>query len=136
MRVRSLDHISVNVSDFKKSRDFYSKLFNFVGFKKLDEEKNYAGWGQSPCGFWIEEVEDKYKADGYHRKRVGVNHVCFELETKDEVDELFRNFLTPNKIPVLYGGPKEYPEYKKGYYSVYFEDPDRLKLEFKYMPRS
>jgi hypothetical protein len=31
---------------------------------------------------------------------------------------------------VLYGGPKEYPEYRKGYYAVYFEDPDRIKLEF------
>ncbi|TMI54977.1 bleomycin resistance protein, partial [Candidatus Bathyarchaeota archaeon] len=27
-------------------------------------------------------------------------------------------------------GPKEYPEYRKGYYAVYFEDPDRIKLEF------
>jgi hypothetical protein len=35
----------------------------------------------------------------------------------------------PNKIKVLYDGPKEYPDYSNGYYAVYFEDPDRIKLE-------
>jgi hypothetical protein len=29
---------------------------------------------------------------------------------------------------VLYGGAKEY-DYAPGYYAVYFEDPDRIKVE-------
>lgn len=137
MKVKSLDHISINVSDIKKSKEFYSKLLTFVGFKLLHEAEDHAGWGQSTCGVWIGQVEDKYKKAGYHRKRIGVDHVCFEVEKKEEVDELYQNFLIPNKVSVLYGGPKYYPEYKEGdgYYAVYFEDPDRLKLEFKYMKR-
>jgi hypothetical protein len=35
---------------------------------------------------------------------------------------------------VLYEGPGEYPEYHRGYYAVYFEDPDRIKLEVAYVP--
>jgi hypothetical protein len=41
--------------------------------------------------------------------------------------------LLPNKLSTLYGGPNEY-EYRKGYYAVYFEDPDRLKLELVTAP--
>ncbi|TMJ94434.1 MAG: hypothetical protein E6G67_09530 [Actinobacteria bacterium] len=26
-------------------------------------------------------------------------------------------------------GPAEFPQYRKGYYAVFFEDPDGLKLE-------
>lgn len=37
-------------------------------------------------------------------------------------------------ISTLYGAPREYPEYRHGYYGVFFEDPDRLKLEVAYVP--
>jgi hypothetical protein len=40
----------------------------------------------------------------------------------------------PRKVPILYGGTKEWPEYEGGYYAVYFEDPDRTKLELEYTP--
>jgi len=36
---------------------------------------------------------------------------------------------------VLYGGPKEYPEYSEGYYALYFEDPDRIKLDAVHIPQ-
>jgi hypothetical protein len=35
---------------------------------------------------------------------------------------------------VLYGGPREYPEYAAAYYAVFFEDPDRIKLEVAHVP--
>jgi hypothetical protein len=52
------------------------------------------------------------------------------------VDDFYNQYLLPRKVPVLYGGPKEYPEYTKGYYSVYFEDPDRIKLELVHIPEA
>jgi catechol 2,3-dioxygenase-like lactoylglutathione lyase family enzyme len=64
----------------------------------------------------------------------GLNHIAFHAESKESVDRFYREHLQPKKIPVLYGGPKEYPDYSKGYYAVYFEDPDRLKLELAYVP--
>jgi len=32
------------------------------------------------------------------------------------------------------GGPADHPEYEPGYYAVYFEDPDRIKIEVMYLP--
>ena len=37
--------------------------------------------------------------------------------------------MTPHRLRALYGTPREFPEYRPGYYAVFFEDPDRLKLE-------
>ena len=34
----------------------------------------------------------------------------------------------------LYGTPREFPEYAPGYYAVFFEDPDRIKLEVVHVP--
>ena len=61
-------------------------------------------------------------------------HFGLRLETKAEVDRFHEQFLLPNKVFVLYGGPKEYPQYTEGYYAVFFEDPDGFKLEAVYLP--
>ena len=67
---------------------------------------------------------------GFHRRRVGLNHLAFWAESNEDVDRFHRQFLLPRKIQVLYGGPKKYPDYSPSYYAVYFEDPDRIKLEY------
>jgi len=65
---------------------------------------------------------ERYKELGFHRRRVGLNHIAFQAKSKADVDRLHSEFLVPRSIKVLYGGPKEYPEYRKGYYAVYFEN--------------
>ena len=86
------------------------------------------------CNIWLSQCEDRFARHRYHRKHAGVNHVAFHADSRDLVDQFYREYLKPNRIPVLYGGPKAYPEYSKGYYAVYFEDPDRIKLELAYVP--
>lgn len=77
----------------------------------------------------------EYQRSKFHRKRSGLNHICFNAKSKNEVTKFVKEFLRKNRIPLLYGGPKEWPEYRGGYYAVYFEDPDRIKLEFAYIPK-
>lgn len=36
----------------------------------------------------------------------------------------------------FHGTPREFPDYRPGYYAVFFEDPDRLKLEVAHVPRA
>jgi len=69
------------------------------------------------------------KANGYHRKNIGVNHLAFGVSKKEDVDKFYQNFLIPNGIKPLYNSPKQFPEYTEKYYAVFFEDPDRIKLE-------
>ena len=45
------------------------------------------------------------------------------------MDRFHKEFLKPRKIKTLYSTPKKFPEYTKDYYAVFFEDPDRIKLE-------
>ena len=37
-------------------------------------------------------------------------------------------------IHVLYGGPMEMRSAEKANYAMFFEDPDRLKVEYVYRP--
>lgn len=129
-----LYHLQIRVSNFRKSLKFYSELLRYFRWLKLHQGKDYCGWGSGAGDIWLVQTEKKYLKPPFHRKRTGLNHVAFRVGIRKDVDRFYRNFLLRKKVPVLYGGPKEYPEYQKGYYAVFFEDPDRIKLEVVYLP--
>lgn len=123
-------HASINVSDV----DFYKKLLAHLGFKTAAEYQHGFGASDGIVSLWVFKVHPDYNTRGFHRKALGINHFAFRVGSKAAVDAFYQNYLITNNIPVLYGGPAEHPEYEAGYYAVYFEDPDRLKLEVVYKP--
>ena len=128
----SVEHIEVNVSDFVRSKAFYEPLLKWMGYTCIVEGRTWAGWGNGETKIFLTDLE-KYKEAGFHRQRVGLNHIAFQAESREDVDEFHKQLLIPTKAKVLYGGPRLYPEYAPSYYAVYFEDPDRIKLEFVYV---
>ena len=130
----SLYHIQLNVSNPKVSLPFYKKLFSYFEYKIIDESENHIAASNGTTDFWIIATNIKYSGLKFHRKSTGLNHISFKVSSKEEVDAFVKNFLKENKIKQLYGEAKEFPEYKTGYYAVYFEDPDRIKLEVTYVP--
>lgn len=83
---------------------------------------------------WVFTADSKYQKSPFHRKAIGVNHIAFRAKSRGDIDVLYRDYLLPRNVTVLYGGPAEHPEYEPGYYAVYFEDPDRIKVEVMYLP--
>ncbi|MBI5355806.1 MAG: VOC family protein [Candidatus Aenigmarchaeota archaeon] len=128
----NIAHVEINASNFHKSCRFYQKLFYFLGYKKKYKFKDGAGWSNGISTVFIFQCDKKFLKKKFHRKAPGLNHLAFHAPSRKAVDKL-HTLLLRQKVPVLYGGPKEYPHYKGGYYAVYFEDPDRIKLEFCYM---
>lgn len=129
-----IDHLDINVFDIKISGPFYHKLMEYFGFKTL--KKSHVQWIWHNGGkntFGIYQTEKKYQSVKYHRRQIGLNHLAFRAKNKKDVDDFYLKFLVKHKISILYGGPKQYPEYYKNYYAVYFEDPDRIKLEFMWL---
>ncbi len=125
----NIQHLEINVSNFERSKPFYQEFLESLGYKRIVNGKDFAGWNNGETKIFVTCLEH-YKDSGFHRRRVGLNHIAFQAKSKSDVDRLHSEFLVPRSMKVLYGGPKEYPEYAKGYYAVYFEDPDRIKLEF------
>ncbi len=122
-----LYHLQLNVS--ARSLDFYKDLFTYLGYKIIDESDEYIGVSNGTTDFWLMKTEEKYLVSGFHRKNTGINHLAFAVEGKEAVDQFSNDFLKTRRIPTLYNTPKLFPEYGPNYYAVYFEDPDRLKLE-------
>src|SRR5712692_2512945 len=126
----NVQHVEINVSNLDRSKAFYQDLLAWLGYKQILDEKGVMGWDNGNVQIFLVSCGEHFMESGFHRKRVGLNHIAFRAKSKADVDKLHGQFLVPRSTKVLYGGPKEYPENGKGYYAVYFEDPDRIKLEF------
>ena len=74
------------MSDYEKSKDFYSRLFAFLGFKVEAEYPDTMGWSNGHTLFWIGQAETKNRK--YHVGDVGFHHYAFRLRSRKDVDEL------------------------------------------------
>ena len=120
-RVVGIDHISVRVSDYEKSKAFYAKLFAFLGFELSDDYATTIGWTNGRTRYWIAPAEGRKT----HRiGDVGFHHYAFELRNRKDVDAL-QAFLEKERVRIVDPAAEHYDDY----YAVFFLDPDGLKLE-------
>jgi catechol 2,3-dioxygenase-like lactoylglutathione lyase family enzyme len=63
----------------------------------------------------------------YHRSRVGLNHLAFHGESKEQVDWM-TDQLKEKGIPILYQDRHPFAG-GNSHYAVFFEDPDCIKVE-------
>ena len=124
VRVVNIDHISVRVSDFAKSKAFYSKLFAFLGFKVLGAYDDAIGWTNGKSRYWIGQADVQAGKHKYRIGEVGLHHLGFELRSRKDVDAL-QAFVSRLGAEIV----DPAAEYYDDYYAVFFLDPDGLKLE-------
>jgi catechol 2,3-dioxygenase-like lactoylglutathione lyase family enzyme len=131
----SISHLALTVSDLQRSTAFYDRVFEFIGFKRIEGPKSTqqamktqlkawvgAGYSISICpsrGEIARRVNDR---------NAGFNHLAFTAENRSDVQKLYE-FLRQTGA-IIFDAPAEYP-YSPGY----FADPDGLKFEFAYAPQ-
>lgn len=123
----TLHHIEIYVKDLNKSKEFWGWLLHELGYKE------YQNWEQG-ISYVLEEtyivfvqVEEKFLDIPYHRCRAGLNHLAFRGGSKKFVDEVTLK-LRERGVKILYENKHPYAG-GPDYYAVYFEDPDRMKVE-------
>jgi catechol 2,3-dioxygenase-like lactoylglutathione lyase family enzyme len=125
MRVVGIDHLSIRVSDYEKSKQFYSRLFAFLGFELSDEYDDAIGWTNGKTRFWISPADAQGRKRKYRIGDVGFHHYAFQLRNRKDVDALQKFLVDELKARIV----DPAAEYYDDYYAVFFLDPDGLKLE-------
>ena len=67
------------------------------------------------------------RSDNFDKRRVGLREIAFRADSRTQVDAVAKELEAHGGK--LIDAPQEYPQYAPGYYSVFFTDPDGLKLE-------
>ena len=127
-------HVQLNVRSAAASFPFYRELLDYLEFRCVHEDPHVLGYSDGRTAVWLIETDELHAREGFHRKRAGLNHVAFRVPARDDVDRFTREWLLARGRATLYATPRVFPEYRPGYYAVFFEDPDRVKLEVVHIP--
>ena len=119
--------IEMYVSNLKASRKFYSFLLEALGYELYQEWEEGFSYKRQETYLVFVQAEAAYLEKCYHRKQVGLNHLAFAVENREQVDALKESLL---KLGVTELYPERYP-FAGGHddYAFFCEDPDRIKLE-------
>ncbi len=120
----SLEHLDISVSDLERSGEFWAAFLKDLGYREFAKSATGWSWTNDESTVFLLQAEPEYLQPPYHRKRVGLNHLAFGVSDPKEVDAMATR-LKERNIPLLYGGPRT----GRTTYAVFFEDPDRIKIE-------
>ena len=137
----NISHISLTASDLERSAAFYNKIFELIGFKRVEVPEStqqamktrLKAWVGPGYSISIRPSKGEFAHRPHDRDAPGFNHLAFTAADRTDVDRML-DLLNEIGARVL-DLPAEYP-YAPGYYAIYFTDPDGLKFEFAYAPKS
>jgi len=120
----SLEHLDISVSDLERSGAFWAAFLKDLGYREFAKSATGWSWTNDESTVFLLQAESGYLDPPYHRKRVGLNHLAFGVSDPKQVDAMATR-LKERNVPLLYGGPRT----GRTTYAVFFEDPDRIKIE-------
>ncbi len=122
-----LHHIELYVSNLKRSIDFWGWFLDELGYEPFQEWESGRSWRMGEMYMVFVQAETRFLDIPYHRGRVGLNHLAFHAASRQQVDEITRK-LRSRGVTILYADKHPFAG-GKDHYAVYFEDPDRMKVE-------
>lgn len=122
-----LHHVEINVSDLNRSITFWGWFLEELGYTLFQEWENGTSWKLADTYLVFVQTEERFLDVPYHRSRVGLNHLAFYAESREHVDDITRKLIEKG-IKILYENRHPFAGGKE-HYAVFFEDPDRIKVE-------
>ncbi|WP_057896860.1 VOC family protein [Liquorilactobacillus oeni] len=124
-----INHIEIYVSDLFVSSKFWKWLLvGHLGYKTYQKWEKGISYIKDSCSYIVFVQADKKKlALSYNRTRIGLNHLAFSIPDKSTLAQI-KMELNALNYRELYAD--RYPHAGgKDRYALYFEDPDRIKVE-------
>jgi catechol 2,3-dioxygenase-like lactoylglutathione lyase family enzyme len=113
-----IDHMGIVVSDFARSKAFYTQCLAPLGIGLVMEHEGWAGFGKSgKPEFW-------FGAEGQAHAQM---HIAFSAHSRDEVDRFYQAALAAGATDN--GAPGIRSMYHPNYYGAFVYDPDGHNIE-------
>jgi catechol 2,3-dioxygenase-like lactoylglutathione lyase family enzyme len=122
-----MHHIEIYVSDLSRTIEFWGWFLEKLGYEPFQEWERGQSWKLGETYIVFVQAEQRFLDIPYHRCRVGLNHLAFHASSRQQVDEM-TSALQERGIHILYENKHPFAG-GKSHYAVYFEDPDRIKVE-------
>lgn len=122
-----IHHIEINVSNLKNTVDFWTWFLDDLGYKVYQEWEKGQSWKLGETYIVFVQAEERFLDVPYHRCRVGLNHLAFHASSRSQVDKIVGKLIEKG-TSIIYRDKHPFAG-GSDHYAVYFEDPDRIKVE-------
>ncbi len=123
-----IDHITINVKSYEKSKAFYTKVLATIGYELLMEPMpKVGGFGRNgKPEFWIGEGKPSYWGEG-HSPSAAPIHVAFTAPNRLAIAAFHAAALAAGGKD--FGAPGPRTLYHPNYYGAFVLDPDGNNIE-------
>ncbi len=124
-----LHHVSLEISDVVRAQFFYDRFLLPLGFKRFVASDAYLGYTDGGMTLWLL----KSPKPRIHRhppsgdEEVIAEHLAFRVPSAGSVREREKALAQAEIYPIFPG--EEHPEFRAGYFSAVWVDPDGIVLE-------
>jgi catechol 2,3-dioxygenase-like lactoylglutathione lyase family enzyme len=124
-------HVILTAGDFARSTAFWRQMIAYLGLKVvLDSEYMlYGVGGRTAIGIRTGSPENAGRK--FDQGAPGLHHACFRMRDRESIDRVTA-WLADKDVTIIHA-PEPGP-WAPGYYSVLFEDPDGIRIEFNHVP--
>ncbi len=133
VEVNGIAHIQLTVSDPDRCLPFWEKLLNFLEMKTLVKGDDVLYCIGSRTGVLVRGAPPEKRGYRFDQDNAGLHHFCFRARSREDVDSIYE-FINRELDATFIHGPEEGGHFAPGYYSILFEDPDGLRVEFNHVP--
>lgn len=118
-----LDHISIGVSDLKRSVAFYDAVLRVLGYARLWIDEDAAGYG-------VQGRDDAFAIKRHHEGHIKTSdrsHIAFASPGQEAVIDFHATAIAHGAGDD--GAPGIHPEYGPQYFAAFVTDPDGYRIE-------
>lgn len=125
----SLRHLSLEVGDIARTKWFYDRFLGQLGFRRFVEEAGYVAYTDGDLTLWlIHERSPRIRRRApTGDEEVIAEHLAFHVDSAARVSAIEAALAQSEVYPVFRG--EEHPEFRAGYFSATWVDPDQIVLE-------
>jgi catechol 2,3-dioxygenase-like lactoylglutathione lyase family enzyme len=133
VEVNGIAHIQLTVGDPERGIAFWEPLCHFLEMQTLIKGEDVLYCIGSRTGILVRGAPQHKRSDTFDQDRPGLHHFCFRCRAREDVDEIFKFVAACDDVKIIHG-PLEGGHFAPGYYSILFEDPDGIRVEFNHVP--
>ncbi|GAA1088546.1 VOC family protein [Nocardiopsis metallicus] len=126
-----LHHLALTTSRMTESRRFYDAVLLPLGYERGPCNDKLSTWHGPHPEILLFEVEGE-DSSPHTLGRPGWHHAAFSVAGRESVLRVHEAVVAGGWTVVH--KPREYPEYSEGYFAVFVEDPDGIRIEVAHIP--
>ena len=125
-------HVILTAGDFERSTAFWRAMIEYLELKLVldSEHMLYGVGGRTAIGIRTGSPENA--GQRFDQGAPGLHHACFRMRDRAAIDRVHAFLARRDDIRIVHA-PQEEP-WAPGYYSILFEDPDGIRVEFNHVP--